>query len=336
MRNRLLTCAILLLGFAICAIVAGYWFLGPYRGFGPETFVDIEHGMSSRAIARDLARHGVVRSSWAFLAIRVLHPSATLQAGEYRFGSAATPWGVFEKISRGDIFYENLTVPEGSNLFDIAAALRNLHSIASEAFLRVATDANGIRDLDVRAPGLEGYLFPSTYRITHTTTAVRLCRMMTNDFRKAWISIGGPSNQDETHRIVVVASMIEKETAIPEERPLVASVFYNRLSLGMPLQCDPTTVYAALLDKRYRGTIHKSDLASENPYNTYTHAGLPPGPICNPGKASLEAALHPAQTDYLYFVARPDGSGRHTFSATLADHLKAVMAYRRVAINEHK
>jgi UPF0755 protein len=329
--SRLLGRAVLLVAVVACAIGTGYWFFGPYRGFGAETFVNIEHGTSSRAIAVDLAQHGVVRSRWAFLAVRALHPGATLQAGEYRFGSAETPWAVFGKIRRGEVFFEELRVPEGSNVFEIAGLLKNLDSVTSQAFLQASPDSSSIRDIDPLAPSLEGYLFPSTYRLTHTTTARRLVRMMTGDFRRTWASIGGAANSADTHRIVIVASMIEKETAIPDERPLIASVFYNRLRLGMPLQCDPTTVYAALLENRYRGAIYRSDLASDNPYNTYTHAGLPPGPICNPGRASLDAALHPAKTDYLYFVARADGSGRHQFSATLADHLKAVMAYRKVA-----
>jgi len=321
---------LLLLLLVIFLFAAGYWLFSPYRAFSSPTFVDIEHGMSSRLIARELAKHGVVRSPWSFLAVRVLHPSATLQAGEYRFDTAATPFAVFNKISHGDIFFESLTVPEGSNIFDIARLLENLNSVSSQAFLNYVPHAESIHDVDPLAHGLEGYLFPSTYRLTHTTTASRLCRMMTDDFRKTWTALGGPANGAETHRIVTIASLIEKETAIPEERPLIASVFYNRLRLGMPLQSDPTTVYAALLENRYRGVIHKSDLASDNPYNTYTHPGLPPGPICNPGRASLEAALHPAHTDYLYFVARPDGSGHHTFSTTLTEHLKAVMAYRKV------
>jgi UPF0755 protein len=323
--------ALVIIAAVLAAAAAGYSFFGPYRGFQTAAFVDIEHGTSSRGIARDLEQHGVVRSSWAFLVVRALHPTATLQAGEYRFDKAQTPWSVFDKIRRGKVFFEDLRVPEGSNIFDIANFLKSLDSVTSEALLKQVEDTSSIRDLDPQTPDLEGYLFPSTYRITHTTSAKRLCRMMAGEFRKTWAEIGGPADPAEIHKIVTVASMVQKETAIPEERPLVASVFYNRLRLGMPLQCDPTTIYAALLGDRYTGVILKSELASKNPYNTYTHVGLPPGPICNPGKASLEAALHPAETKYLYFVARPDGSGRHTFSTTLAQHERAVRAYRRVA-----
>ena len=285
--------------------------------------------MSSRAIGEQLTQHGVVRSPWAFLVVRLLHPAATLQAGEYRFAGAQTPWQVFTEIQRGQIFFEELTIPEGSNLFDIANLLRNSDTVNGDAFLKAAMNPNSIRDLDPGAPTLEGYLFPSTYRVTHHTTASQLCHLMTAEFRKRWSQVIGSEQAVDVHRIVTLASLIEKESAVRAERPLVAAVFSNRLKTGIPLQCDPTTVYAALLENRYRGAIHRSDLASTNPYNTYAHAGLPPGPITNPGTDSLNAALHPAETSFLYFVAKPDGSGSHHFSATLEEHEKAVELYRK-------
>jgi UPF0755 protein len=252
-----------------------------------------------------------------------------LQAGEYRFATAQTPWQVFEKIRRGEVFYEEVTVPEGSNMFDIASLLDQLDMVKGSAFLEAAAKPDLIQDLDPRAPDLEGYLFPSTYRMTRQTTAEQLCRAMTLEFRKRWESLGRPARGADVHQVVTLASLIEKETAIPEERPIIASVFLNRIRMNMPLQCDPSTVYAALLQNKYRGVIHRSDLASTNPYNTYAHTGLPPGPISNPGIQSLNAALLPAATNYLYFVAKPNGSGSHHFSATLAEHEKAVLAYRQ-------
>lgn len=330
LRRALLAFAALAGIFAVAAAgIGAYWYLGPYRGFADETFVEISRGMSSRAIARELAAHGVVRSRWGFLVVRMLHPRATLQAGEYRFGSDQTPWQVFEKIRRGEIFYEDFTVPEGSNMFDIASLLSGLGSVRSKDFLAAAADPELIRSLDPQAPDLEGYLFPSTYRVTHQTTGRQLCLAMTTEFRKQWAALGGPRESRPVHDVVTLASLVEKETGAPAERPLVAAVFANRLRLGMPLQCDPTTVYAALLENRFHGTIYRSDLASSNPYNTYAHPGLPPGPIANPGAASLAAALHPSATSYLYFVAKPDGSGTHHFSATLAEHEKAVLGYRQ-------
>ncbi len=321
---------------AILAVIVGcglaaYWYFTPYRGFHTETFIEIERGMSSRVIADKLQRQGVVRSRWAFLAIHLLHPHSPLQAGEYRFGTAETPWQVFNKIRRGEIFYEEFTVPEGSNMFDIAGLLRSSDTVTAPAFLKAAADATSIHDLDSQAPNLEGYLFPSTYRVTHKTTARQLCRMMTDEFRRQWKALGGEKQADKIHQVVILASLVEKESASPAERPEIASVFLNRLRLAMPLQCDPTTVYAALLENRYKGVIHKSDLASRSAYNTYTHAGLPPGPIANPGALSLKAALYPADTEYLYFVAKPNGGGTHVFSSTLAEHEKAVAEYRKAA-----
>lgn len=332
-RRGCFGCGVLI---ALCIVligagIAGYWYLGPYKGFRTETFVDVEHGMSSRQIARALAHQGVVRSQWAFLAVRIMRPRTKLQAGEYRFATAQTPWQVFEEIRRGEIFYEDVTVPEGSNIFDIASLLDQLDMVKGSDFLQSAEKPDLIRDFDPQAPDLEGYLFPSTYRMTRRTTAAQLCRAMTLEFRKRWALLGGPAAGAQIHRIVTLASLVEKETGVPQERPIIASVFLNRIRINMPLQCDPSTVYAALIEKRYRGAIHKSDLASTNPYNTYAHAGLPPGPIANPGTQSLNAALRPAATNYMYFVAKPDGSGSHHFSATLSEHEKAVLAYRQKA-----
>ena len=212
-----------------------------------------------------------------------------------------------------------------------APSARPLAHPDGSAFLKAAANPASIRDIDPLAPDLEGYLFPSTYRLTHRTSAIQLCHNMTTEFRKQWAALGGKTRMAETHRLVTLASLVEKESAVPKERPLVSAVFSNRLRLNMPLQCDPTTVYAALLENRYRGVIHKSDLASANPYNTYAHAGLPPGPIANPGVSALKAALAPANTDFLYFLAKPDGSGSHHFSSTLPEHEKAVLAYRKMA-----
>lgn len=311
---------------AVAAAAGVYWLTRPVT-VPEDTFVEINHGTSTRGIADQLTQAGVIRSEYALLAVRALHPGSHLQAGEYEFDGTLTAWQVFDKIRLGQVFYEEVTVPEGSNLFDIAALLDKTDTIEQADFLVAARDPATIRDLDAAAPSLEGYLFPSTYRVTHKTTARDLCKMMTQEFRHQWKELGGGSTN--VHQMVTLASLVEKETAIPQERPLVAAVFGNRLRLGMPLQCDPTTVYAALVENRYKGVIHKSDLASTNAYNTYAHAGLPPGPIANPGARSLKAALEPAKADVIYFVAKGDGSGSHRFSATLAEHLAAVTSYRK-------
>jgi peptidoglycan lytic transglycosylase G len=319
------------LGLVLLLAMGALAFIGinlntAYRGFNQEVFVDLPRGTGARQMADLLQNAGVIRHSWAFLMARALRRGATLQAGEYRFTQPASVLEVFDRIQRGDIFYYELVVPEGKNMFDIAAAVERLDLFLADRFLEAARDPAPIRDLDPQAPTLEGYLFPNTYRLSRTATPGQLCLMMTGKFREVWRGLGAGAN---VHRTVTLASLVEKEGKLPGERPIIASVFARRLSIGMKLDCDPTTIYAALLAGNYRGAIHKSDLASGDPYNTYQHAGLPPGPIANPGAASLTAALHPADTDYLYFVARADGSGGHNFSASLAAQEANVAKYRR-------
>jgi len=331
----------------VIAAFAGWAVLAPYRGFANETFVELPRGTGSRGMAEALERAGVVRYSWAFLLQRALRPSTKLQAGEYRFASAASVREVFSRVARGDIYTFEFTAPEGSNMFDIARSLEEKGIMTAADFLEAASQPALIHDLAPNAQNLEGFLFPSTYRLTHSTHAALLTKMMTDQFRKEWAKARSAANTStanmstanvfnanmDPQEAVTLASLVEKETAVAEERPLVASVFANRLAKGMRLECDPTTIYAALLEDRYRGKIHKSDLASTNPYNTYQNAGLPPGPIANPGAAAIGAALAPAETKFLYFVAKPSGGG-HQFSATLAEHAKAVQAYRNAAAHK--
>jgi UPF0755 protein len=327
---RLLSALVLM---AVIAAGLAYVSLGTtYQGFGEPVIVDFPKGTSTQAMADELAQNGVIRYSWQFLMARVLHRGKKLQAGEYRFEHSDTPFNILDRIGRGDVFFYELIVPEGSNMFDIAASLARFDFLNPANFLRAARNPALIRDLAPQAPTLEGYLFPSTYRITRATTEQQLCVMMTGVFRKHWRDLQSSLPSDAlVNNIVTLASLVEKETAVPDERRIVASVYDNRLRKGMALDCDPTTIYAAMLEKRYRGVIHRSDLDSANPYNTYRHAGLPPGPIANPGLAALEAALAPAETDYLYFVAKADGSGSHQFSATIEQHNLAVERYRHAA-----
>jgi UPF0755 protein len=298
----------------------------PYQGFQGETFVEFPHGTGTRAMAEQLVRAGVVESSWEFLLARWASGVKVLQAGEYKFAHAASAMEVVRRIGRGDIFYYELVVPEGRNLFDIGAAVEQLGLFPAAKFLEAARNPALIHDLDREAPTLEGYLFPDTYRLGRKTTPEQLCRVMTGKFRSAW---KGLHTEADVHRTVTLASLVEKEGKLAEERPRIAAVFANRLRIGMKLDCDPTTIYAALLEDRYHGVIHRSDLDSDQAYNTYRHPGLPPGPIANPGLASIRAALAPAESDSLFFVARADGSGGHEFSSTIAAHESAVERYRR-------
>jgi UPF0755 protein len=326
---------LIVFALGVAAGILAFWSLAqPYQAVPGENFVRIERGSGTSAIARTLQQAGVIHYEWQLLAARALNPSAKLQAGEYRFGEAASALTVFDRIRRGDIYYFEITVPEGSNRFDIARMIGGWSdvrrsprgTINADDFLKASANPASIHDLAPNAPSLEGFLFPSTYRLTHSTSAEDLCHLMTTEFRRQWKKLD-PAKSANVLKAVTIASLVEKETGVPEERKIVAGVFTNRVTKGMRLDCDPTTIYAALLDNRYTGVIHKSDLLNQNAYNTYQNAGLPPGPIANPGAASLEASLNPATTEYLFFVAKADGPG-HVFSATRAAHEKAVMAYR--------
>jgi UPF0755 protein len=298
----------------------------PYQGFTGTVYVDLPRGTSTSGMAAQLAQAGVVASRWDFWTARLANRGRVLQAGEYAFDGPASAMEVFGRIARGDTFYYELVVPEGRNMFEIGKDVEELGVFKAAEFVKAAADPALIRDLDLQAPTLEGYLFPNTYRLGHSTTPEQLCRMMTERFRIAWRTLGADAGVHET---VTLASLVEKEDKLEEERPLIAAVFANRLRLGMKLECDPTTVYAALLLGVYRGVIYRSDLDRIHPYNTYTSVGLPPGPIANPGIPSLQAALHPAESQALYFVRRPDDSGGHQFSTTLAAHTIAAEKYRR-------
>ena len=323
---------ILLAGFVVLLLIGGglaYVLSQPYKGFADKVVVEIPRGTSTSAIGEQLASSGVIRYPWQFVILRGLRPTSKLQAGEYQFTAAASAWTVYNQITRGQVFFYEVTIPEGHNIFDIARDVDALKFIKGADFLKIARDPALIHDLAPEAPSLEGYLFPSTYRLTRQTTAAQLAHKMVDQFRHHWQELNATAKPRlSVNETVTLASLIEKESGVPVERPKVASVYINRLRDGIALDCDPTTIYAAQLENRYHGTIHRSDLDSQNPYNTYRHRGLPPGPIANPGLSSLKAALAPDQTNYLYFVARPDHSGGHNFATTLTEHNRNVQLYR--------
>lgn len=300
----------------------------------PQTqFVLLRPGWSTRHIARDLQKQGVIRSSAAFLMLHYAKGMRTLKAGEYKFDQPASALNVWGRLARGDVYARTLVVPEGFNMYDVAAAVEQAGLGPASDFLTAAqNDVFLVRDIDPNAKSLEGYLFPDTYQFTRIDTAHDIAAAMVHRFRREAQKIGLLGNL-ELHRIVTMASIVEKETADPNERPMVASVYYNRLARNMALGADPSVIYAALLSGRYRGTIYQSDLQFDSPYNTYKYPGLPPGPIANPGIASLEAALHPAQTQFLYFVS--DNNGHHRFARDSEEHARNVAAYRHaVAANQ--
>jgi UPF0755 protein len=315
---------------AILLLAAALWFAWalaiPVAPDVPQTLL-FPPGSSSKSIAAELQRAGVVRSRFGFELLHYAEPQKKLKAGEYRFVHAASGLEIFDRIARGDVLVRTVVVPEGYNMFEIAAAIEAAGLGKKEAFLAVANHETGlIHAIDPHAKSLEGYLFPDTYQFSRTMTMRDMAAAMVKRFQKEAQTLG---LQQDAHRIVTLASIVEKETAAPDERPEVASVYINRLAKNMALAADPTVVYAAMLGGTYRGTIYQSDLQSDSPYNTYKFAGLPPGPIANPGAASLRASMQPAQTAYLFFVAAGDGSGRHHFSANFEQHEQNVIAYRK-------
>lgn len=281
-------------------------------------------GSSARHIARELKNAGVIRSDHAFLLWHYWRGLPALKAGEYKFDHPADAREVYRRIVAGDIYVHTVVIPEGYNLFDIADAIQAAGLGSREEFLNISrSDVALIADLDPQAPSLEGYLFPDTYEFTRTQTLHDMAAAMVKRFRQESREVGLTA---DFHRVVTMASIVEKETAVPTERPLVASVFYNRLRRNIVLATDPSVIYAALLAGRYNGVIHQSDLQYESAYNTYKHAGLPPGPICNPGRDALQAAMQPAPSDFLYFVS--DNNGHHRFARTMEEHSRNVAAYR--------
>ncbi|MGA3090722.1 MAG: endolytic transglycosylase MltG [Terriglobales bacterium] len=315
----------------LAVLAAGGW--AAYQAYAPlappaNSSLLLHTGYSTRRIAAELKKTGVIRSELAFRLWHATHPKPSLKAGEYRFERTATLPQVYERIARGDIYFHVVTIPEGYTMFDIAQAIEQAGLGSSTDFLHLAeTQTQLISDLAPEARSLEGYLFPNTYQFTRTESLEDMAAAMVHQFRQVAQQLGlGPSAGSDLNRIVTMASIIEKETAAPEERPRVASVYYNRLTRNMALDADPSVIYAEQLAGTYQGTLHHADLAVNSPYNTYRFPGLPPGPIANPGRSALQAALRPDHTDFLYFVS--DGNGHHRFAHSLEEHNRNVTAYR--------
>lgn len=299
----------------------------PYLGASQPVVMDIPRGAHTANIAQQLESAGVIRSRWTFLGLHLLHFGDTLKAGEYAFDRPASAWNVLLKLIRGDVSFQVLTIPEGQNRFQIADAVAAQGFSTREEFLRATENTQLMADLDPVAPNLEGYLFPDSYHFPRHARPAQIVRAMVDRFREVYAGLRPPDAQRSARDIVTLASLVERETGLKSERPLVAGVFYNRLRRGILLQADPTVAYAAILANRYTGKIRQADLDFPSPYNTYLNRGLPPGPIANPGEAALRAAFNPADTDYFYFVANADGG--HTFSRTLTEHNLAAAQYRQ-------
>jgi UPF0755 protein len=313
--------------------------------YGPETetFVTVAPGSSTDRIGGQLESAGIVRSRYAFDLVR-LWKRGTLRAGEYRFAHPAPVTEVYGRIARGDVYTVSVTIPEGANLFDVAARLEQAGLVRGQDFVdAVIAHTELVADLDPGAKNLEGYLFPDTYHFARKASPTQIAATMVRRFRAIAGQIGltriGLTQvglRGNLHNVVTMASLVERETAVDAERPMVASVFENRLAKKMPLMTDPSLIYGLELEGRWRGTIYASDLKRDTPWNTYLHAGLPPGPIANPGMRSLRAAMEPAKSDYLYFVAAgANPQGHSIFSRTLDEQDRAVKGYRQ-AVEGHR
>ncbi len=328
----------LLVVVVLVAAVVGFYVLVPY-GPEKETFVEIAPGTGTAGISKALERAGVVRSAAAFEAVKewrgLSGKAGTLKAGEYRFDHAATVGEVYDRLRRGDVYTVTLVVPEGFNIFDIAAAVEAAGLGSKEEFLAAEkAHTELIAQWSPRATSVEGYLFPDTYKFGRHATAMQMLTAMVKRFGVVVGRLGVNGAPASVAKLVTMASLVEKEVHLDAERPVVASVFRNRLEAGMPLQTDPAVIYASMLRGTWTGVIHQSELHSDSAYNTYAHVGLPPGPICSPGLAALRAALHPANTPYLYFVA--DANGATRFAATLKEHDANVASYRKQEIGSRK
>jgi UPF0755 protein len=328
----------LLLVIIICVAVFALWVrqtvTTPVEHQAADRIVTIDQGTGTQTIIARLSEAGVVSHPLALkIYLRITGRGGNLKAGDYKFASPISPLQAVEKIRRGEVDLERVTIPEGFNRFDIAETLASKTGKASsEDFLRLMNDQTPIEQIAPTARDLEGYLFPDTYNYNSKISPEDLIRAMVNRFEEVftpeWTARASEMGLS-VHQIVTLASMIEREAKVPDERPHMASVFYNRLRRGMPLASDPTFIYAAILAGDYDGNPNQLKYRNRfSRYNTYLVSGLPPGPIASPGRASLEAALYPDTTDDLYFVVTGT-AGRHKFSRTAAEHDAAVEEYRR-------
>ncbi len=332
-----LVAGLVAIALLLAAAVGGYAYYTyqkahqPFKGYAEEEiFFTIKSGDSSTSVARALTAAGILIEERLFLqALWLRKAGGRLQAGEYRFSEPISTFEVIDRLVRGDVYYLSVTIPEGLTVSETASLLADKGLGELEAFQAAFVRTDLIASLDPEATNLEGYLFPETYRLPRRPVPQDVARAMVSRFEQVF----DESHQEKAEElelsireVVTLASIVEKETGQAEERPLIASVFWNRLRRGIALQSDPTIIYEMKLRGVYEGNLRRSDLELESPYNTYRIRGLPPGPIASPGRGSIDAVLDPPETRFLYFVSKNDGS--HHFSTTLREHSAAVRKYQ--------
>ncbi len=325
---------LILLALGVAAVAGGVWVMrtvsAPHAGFTGETFVDIPQGESTAGIGRRLVAAGVIRDPLTFrLAMRWHARGRSLKAGEYRFTEPASPATVIDRLARGDVHLVAITFPEGLTAEEMSKLFEQAGFGSAAAFLEAVRSPAAIAALDPAADTLEGYLFPDTYHLPRAIAAEALVDRMVRRFKGVFdadMQARARATGLTVRQLMSLAALVEKETARADERAIVSAVYHNRLRIGMPMQADPTVIYALKRAGRWDGNITRADLQFDSPYNTYRYPGLPPGPIVSPGKAAIEAAIAPADVKYLYFVSRNDGS--HVFATTLAEHNRNVQRWQ--------
>ncbi|MFQ6038575.1 MAG: endolytic transglycosylase MltG [Candidatus Aminicenantales bacterium] len=333
MLIRIVKTALMVAAFLLLACVS--WFVFEFTrapAGAPERIVfEVSPGQSARDIAQALQKKGILPKTWPFLiGYRLMVPKQSLKAGEYAFQIPLSAKAVLGILTQGSVYLHSVTIPEGLILEEIGDLLEETGITSRSDFLRASQDTSLISSFDETAQNLEGYLFPETYRFAKGTPAEEVVEAMVSQFLSVFTRDWRVRAEEiglSVREVVTLASLIEKETSLPEEKPIISAVFHNRLKIGMKLDCDPTIIYVLKKNGTFTGRLRTRDMKLDSPYNTYLYGGLPPGPIANPGRASLEAALYPSDEDYLYFVSKNDGS--HHFSRSFREHQNAVNRYQK-------
>ncbi len=333
MKGKILkiTLVVLAMSFLLFSVLFVFEFHSTPKMTPENILFTVNPGEAARSIAQNLKEKGIIKKDWLFLlGYRLFYSGKSMKAGEYEFHLPVSTKDALNKIIEGKIYLHPITIPEGLTRMEIARHLSSSNFANEENFLNASSQTEIISGLDKEASDLEGYLFPETYSFPKGASAEIISKAFVSQFKEVFTATWRKRAAElkmTVREVVILASLIEKETSMPEERKLVSAVFHNRLNIRMKLDCDPTIIYALKKEGRFKTRLLIRDLKFKSPYNTYLHRGLPPGPICNPGRGSLQAALYPADEKFLYFVSKNDGS--HHFSRTFKEHQRAVIKYRK-------